>query len=69
MTIDTKVIELNQERNVTLSCMLLAVGEDLKQAHLRAVYVEDAARICSIAMTQGKPVVIPEKDIEAMRGF
>lgn len=28
MTIETKVIELNQERNVTLSCMLLAVGED-----------------------------------------
>ncbi len=46
---------------------VLTIGEDLKQAHLRAVYMEDAAKICSIAMTQGKPVVISEKDIEIMK--
>lgn len=33
---------------------VLAVGETLEEAQLRAVYVEDAARICSIAMHQGK---------------
>ena len=46
---------------------VLTVGEDLKQAHLRAVYVEDAAKICSIAMTQGKLVTIPEEYVEAMK--
>ena len=45
---------------------VLAIGKDLEQAHLRAVYAEDAARICSIAMTQGKPVVIPDEFVTAM---
>ena len=45
---------------------VLAIGKDLEQAHLRAVYAEDAAKICSIAMTQGKPVVIPEEFVTAM---
>lgn len=34
----------------------LAVGENLEQAHLRAVYMEDAAKICSLAMSNG-PIV------------
>ena len=46
---------------------VLTVGEDLKQAHLRAVYVEDAAKICSIAMTQGTPVTIAEEFVAAMK--
>ena len=45
---------------------VLAIGKDLEQAHLRAVYAEDAAKICSIAMTQGKPLVIPEEFVTAM---
>lgn len=46
---------------------VLAIGKDLEQAHLRAVYAEDAAKICSIAMTQGKPVVISEDHIAVMK--
>lgn len=46
---------------------VLAIGKDLEQAHLRAVYAEDAAKICSIAMTQGTPVTISEEHIAAMK--
>ena len=46
---------------------VLAIGKDLEQAHLRAVYAEDAAKICSIAMTQGTPVTISEEYIAAMK--
>ena len=47
---------------------VLTVGADLKQAHLRAVYVEDAAKICSIAMGHGPIVTISEEHIAAMKG-
>ena len=47
---------------------VLAIGKDLEQAHLRAVYIEDAARICSIAMGHGPIVTMSEADIAAMRG-
>ncbi len=47
---------------------VLTVGRDLEQAHLRAVYVEDAARICSLAMSNGPIYTISEEDIAAMRG-
>ncbi len=46
----------------------LAIGSDLEQAHIRAVYVEDAAKICSIAKSNGEKVhVIDDKDIEFMK--
>lgn len=35
----------------------VAVGETLDQAHLRAVYLEDAAKICALALASGGPVV------------
>lgn len=47
---------------------VLTVGADLEQAHLRAVYIEDAARICSIAMGHGPIVTISDEDIAAMKG-
>jgi len=46
---------------------VLAVGGSLEQAHLRAVYIEDAARICSIAMSNGPIVTMSEDQIAAMR--
>lgn len=46
---------------------VLAVGESLERAHLRAVYIEDAARICSIAMSNGPIVTMTEEQIAAMR--
>ena len=47
---------------------VLALGKDLEQAHLRAVYIEDAAKICSIAMSNGPIVTISQEQIDAMRG-
>ncbi len=47
---------------------VLTVGDSLERAHIRAVYVEDAAKICSIAMGHGPIVTIREEDIAAMRG-
>lgn len=46
---------------------VLAVGESLEQAHLRAVYMEDAAKICSIAMSNGPIVTMSEEQIAAMK--
>ena len=46
---------------------VLTVGENLEQAHLRAVYVEDAAKICSIAMGHGKIYTMSDEQISAMK--
>lgn len=58
------------ERNACLMANhgVLAIGADLEQAHIRAVYVEDAAKICSIAKSNREPIfVIDDKDIEFMK--
>ncbi|MEA4895063.1 MAG: class II aldolase/adducin family protein [Oscillospiraceae bacterium] len=47
---------------------VLTVGDTLARAHIRAIYVEDAAKICSIAMGNGEIVTIPEKYISVMGG-
>lgn len=44
-----------------------AVGDTLEQAHLRAVYVEDAAKIYCNARLVGTPVVIPTGEQNEMR--
>lgn len=46
---------------------VLAVGAGLEQAHLRAVYIEDAAKICSIAMSCGPIVTMSQEQIDAMK--
>ncbi|MBD5101710.1 MAG: class II aldolase/adducin family protein [Subdoligranulum sp.] len=47
---------------------VLAIGADLEQAHIRAVYVEDAAKICAIAKSNRDPVfVIDDKDVAFMK--
>lgn len=46
---------------------VLAVGNSLEQAHLRAVYIEDAARIYSIALNNGPVVTMTEEQIAAMK--
>ncbi len=47
---------------------VLTIGENLEQAHIRAIYVEDAAKILSMAKSNGEPVyVIDDKDVEFMR--
>ena len=39
---------------------VLAVGRDLAQAYLRAEYIEDVARICTLARSLGTPVELAE---------
>ena len=54
------------------SCILanhgvVAVGQDLEQAYIRAVYVEDAATVYHFARQLGKPVLIPDEAASALR--
>ena len=37
---------------------VLAIGKDMEQAYIRAEYIEDAAKVYSIAKTIGTPVVL-----------
>ncbi len=46
---------------------VVAIGASLEQAHIRAVYVEDAAKICSIAMNNGEIVTIPDETVTFMK--
>lgn len=68
--------ELGQEAVKALAhrnaCLLenhgvLAVGSTLEQAYLRAVYVEDAAKIYHFALQAGTPVLIDETATLALR--
>jgi len=45
---------------------VLAVGATLEQAHIRAVYAEDAAKIYSLARSNGEVVQVPEKYVRMM---
>ena len=46
---------------------VLAVGPNLEQACIRASYIENAAKICSIAMSNGTVTPLEESLIEAVR--
>lgn len=47
---------------------VITVGATMDQAYLRAEYVEDAAKICRLAMQSGEIVLIPEAMENRMRG-
>lgn len=57
------------ERNACLMTNhgVLAVGATLEQAHIRAVYVEDAAKIYSLALSNGKTFEVPEESVRIMQ--
>lgn len=46
---------------------VLAVGNTLKDAHVTAVYVEDAAKIYTLAKIHGEPDVLPDEVAKTMR--
>lgn len=57
-----------KERN---GCLLanhgvLAVGPSLEKAYIRAVYIEDAARIYHYAKGNGQVILVSEKDIQTI---
>lgn len=63
-----EAIKKLKDRN---SCLLanhgtVAIGANLSQAHIRAVYVEDAAKIYSLAKGNGNVVVIPDEYVQIM---
>lgn len=45
-----------------------AVGKNLDEAYIRAVYAEDAAKITHMALAIGRPVPIPEEIVSIMKG-
>lgn len=47
---------------------VLAVGDDLQQAYIRAVYAEDAAKIYHLAKAAGKPIILTEEQQARVRG-
>lgn len=47
---------------------VVTVGNSIDQAYIRAEYVEDAAKICSLAMQNGEVVLIPPEIERAMKG-
>ena len=66
--VGTNAVALLRDRN---SCLLanhgvLAVGPSLKAAHIRAVYVEDAAKIYHFAKANGHVEVVPAQAVEIM---
>lgn len=46
---------------------VLAVGSTLEQAHIRAIYVEDAAKIYSLAKSNGQVQKVPEEFVKIMQ--
>jgi len=46
---------------------VIAVGEDIDQAFIRAEYAEDAAKIYSLSLQAGKPKLVPDEAIRAMK--
>ena len=46
----------------------LAVGDTLTRAHTRSIYLEDSAKICSIAIGNGAIKTISPEHLAAMRG-
>ena len=46
---------------------VVTVGGNLEQAALRAVYVEDAARICLLASLLGGAAALPEDTVQQIR--
>ena len=64
-----RVVESLAKRN---ACLMrnhgaVAVGVSLEQAHLRAIYVEDAAKIYSLALSAGAVKLIPDEAMKAMK--
>jgi L-ribulose-5-phosphate 4-epimerase len=46
---------------------VLAIGDTLERAHIRAVYVEDAARIYSLAKSNGAVRLVPQEAVAVMK--
>lgn len=66
-----KLLQVCQFENDRYACLLanhgvVAVGNDIDEAYIRSVYVEDAARILTYSKINGEPVVIDDEAIRKM---
>ncbi|MCI9106491.1 MAG: class II aldolase/adducin family protein, partial [Lachnospiraceae bacterium] len=54
-------VEILRRKNACLMANhgVVAVGESVESAYINSVYVEDTAKIYYMALTSGRPVVIP----------
>lgn len=64
-----EALKVLTERNACLLANhgVLAIGNTLEQAHIRAVYVEDAAKICSLAKSNGPINIVSDEFVTAMK--
>ena len=68
--VGTNAVRVLKDRNACLMANhgVLAIGKNLAQAHVRAIYVEDAAKICGIANSMGYGIhTVPDEAVEIMR--
>lgn len=65
-----EVVKVLTERYVCLMANhgVLIVGTTLEQAHIRAVYVEHAAQIYSLAKSNGSVNIVPDEFVQMMGG-
>lgn len=64
-----EALKVMDDRNACLLANhgVLAVGANLSQAHIRAIYVEDAAKIYHFAKCNGTAHCVPEKLVQIMK--
>ena len=67
--VGTEAVKKLKDRNACLMANhgVLAVGASLEQAHTRAVYTEDAAKIYSLALNNGDVKVIDDQYVKYMK--
>jgi L-ribulose-5-phosphate 4-epimerase len=67
--VGVEAVKKLKERNACLMANhgVLAVGENLEQAYTRAVYVEDSAKIYSLALSNGDVRLIDDKYVKYMK--
>lgn len=69
MAVGEEAVKVLKERDACLMSNhgVLAIGTTMEQAHIRAVYVEDAAKIYSIALSNGVTHTVPEEAVRVMQ--
>lgn len=68
--VGAEAVKVLQGKNACLMSNhgVLATGASLEQAHIRAIYVEDAAKIYSLAKSNGTVQTVPDKFVQVMMG-
>lgn len=67
-SVGEEAVKVLKEREACLMSNhgVLAIGTTIEQAHIRAVYVEDAAKIYSLALSNGEAHAVPDEYVRVM---